>query len=72
MTIDNIAEKLGISKSTVSRVLSGKGRIVPDTKKRVLEFVAEHDFKPNPIAKGLAESKTCNIGVVLLDDGAAR
>ena len=37
ITISDIAEALGISKTTVSRAISGKGRIGEDTVRRVQE-----------------------------------
>ena len=36
MTIEQMAEQLGVSKSTVSRALSGKGRIGKETRELVL------------------------------------
>ncbi|HBA97005.1 MAG TPA: LacI family transcriptional regulator [Lachnospiraceae bacterium] len=65
VTIADIAESLGISKTTVSRALSGKGRISEATRKRVRDCVEENNYKPNVIAQGLAKSKTYNIGVVM-------
>ena len=65
LTIADIAEALGVSKTTVSRVISGKGRIGNDTRERVLSYIKEHDYKPNAVAQGLAKSKTYNIGVVM-------
>ena len=58
ITISDVAEALGVSKTTVSRAISGKGRIGAATRKRVLEYIQEHDYKPNVIARGLAQSKT--------------
>ena len=37
ITIADVAEALGVSKTTVSRAISGKGRIGKETRKRVLE-----------------------------------
>ncbi len=68
ITIADIAEALGVSKTTVSRAISGKGRIGNATKERVMHYITEHDYKPNVIAQGLAKSKTYNIGVVMPDD----
>lgn len=65
MTIDDIAKELGVSKTTVSRAISGKGRISQETKQRVQDFIELHDYRPNAIAKSLAQSKTFNIGVIL-------
>lgn len=68
ITIADVAEALGVSKTTVSRAISGKGRIGKETRKRVMEYIEEHDYKPNAIAKGLAQSKTYNICVVMPRD----
>jgi len=70
LTISDIANALGVSKTTVSRSLSGKGRIGNETKERVLEYIKEHDYKPNVMAKGLAQSKTYNLCVVYPTDCA--
>ena len=64
MTIDDIAKALGISKTTVSRAISGKGRIGNATRERVLTYIEEHDYRPNVIARGLAQQRTYNIAVV--------
>ena len=61
ITIADVADALGISKTTVSRAISGKGRIGEDTRKKVLQYIEENNYKPSPLAKGLTESKTYNI-----------
>lgn len=63
ITISDVAEALGISKTTVSRAISGKGRVGENTKNKVLGYIEEHNFTPNPLAKGLAESKTYNVAL---------
>lgn len=68
ITIDDIAEKLGISKTTVSRALSGKGRISEETRARVLACIEECGYRPNHIAKSLAFSKSFNIAVAVPSD----
>lgn len=65
ITIADVADALGVSKTTVSRAISGKGRIGKETRDRVLAYIEEHDYKPNAIAKGLAQSKTYNICAVM-------
>lgn len=67
-SLDDVAKALGVSKSTVSRVISGKGRIGTETRQRVLKCVEEMNYRPNLIAKSLAQSRTFNIGVVLPAD----
>ena len=68
MTIADVAKALGVSKTTVSRAISGKGRIGKETRERVQAFIEEHDYKPNIIARGLAQSKTFNICAVMHGD----
>ena len=68
LTISDVAEALGVSKSTVSRAISGKGRIGKTTRERALTYIEKHNYKPNVLAKGLAQLKTYNIGVMLPED----
>lgn len=68
ITIADIAEALQISKTTVSRAISGKGRIGAETRERVLEYIEKYNYHPNPMAKGLAQLKTYNIGWVIPGD----
>ena len=68
MTIADVAEALNISKTTVSRAISGKGRIGAETRRKVMEYIEKHNYKPSVIAKGLAQSKSYNIGWVMPSD----
>ncbi len=68
ITIADIAEALDISKTTVSRAISGKGRIGAGTRERVLAYIQKYNYRPNPLAKGLAQLKTYNIGWVIPGD----
>jgi DNA-binding LacI/PurR family transcriptional regulator len=68
ITISDVALALNVSKTTVSRAISGKGRISEETKRRVIEYIEENDYKPNVIAKGLAVNKTFNIALVIPGD----
>ncbi|MBQ3252108.1 MAG: LacI family DNA-binding transcriptional regulator [Oscillospiraceae bacterium] len=64
LTIDDIATELGVSKTTVSRAISGKGRIGEQTRARILSYIQEHNYRPNAAAKALAENKTYNLAFV--------
>lgn len=68
ITIDDIARELGVSKTTVSRAISGKGRISAATRERVQAYIEEHNYKPNASAKSLAESRTYNLALALPRD----
>lgn len=68
VTIDDIANALGVSKTTVSRSISGKGRIGEYTRQRVMNYIDKMNYHPNVLARGLAESKTYNIGWIVPGD----
>ena len=73
MTIEEIANELGVSKSTVSRALSGKGRIGKATIERIQAYVAAQDNLSNQYGEKKANDekklvKTGNIGVVIPAD----
>ena len=68
ITIDDIARELGVSKTTVSRAISGKGRISAAIRERVQACIEAHNYKPNASAKSLAESRTYNMALVLPRD----
>ena len=70
-TILDIAEDLHLSKTTVSRALSGKGRVSAQTRERVNAYIKENGYRPNLVAKSLAVSRTFNIGVALPTDAEA-
>jgi DNA-binding LacI/PurR family transcriptional regulator len=62
-----IADQLGISRTTVSLILKGNAaqyRISPQTQKRVLDKAKELNFRPNFFAKALNKAKTGVIGVL--------
>lgn len=43
--MEDVARELGVSKTTVSRSVSGKGRIGKKTRQRVLDYIAQHSAK---------------------------
>ncbi|MFC5405330.1 LacI family DNA-binding transcriptional regulator [Cohnella soli] len=57
VTIREIAEKAGVSRGTVDRVLNGRPRVKPEVRERVLEIARELNYVPNAAGKGLAYSK---------------
>lgn len=65
MTIDMIAKELGVATSTVSRAISGKGRIGKETQKRILRYIEENDLDLNTKNQNLTQLKTYNIGVAI-------
>jgi len=65
LTIHDIAEKLNISASTVSRALSHNPSISKATTEKVNAFAAEGGYRPNWIASNLRKRKTNSIGIVV-------
>lgn len=65
LTIADIANDLGLSKSTVSRALSGKGRISPETRALVQGYAKKRNYKPSLPAKRKEKSRTLTIGVIM-------
>src|SRR5882757_1069636 len=67
ITMKEIAGKLDISISTVSRALSDQRNISQETKLRVRRLVKELNFQPDQRAISFKQKKTFTIGVVLPD-----
>lgn len=65
VTIHDIAEKLNITASTVSRALNGSSRISESTKKAVLKTAKQLNYQPNHIAAALRNGKSHLIGIIV-------
>src|SRR3954447_24103010 len=61
----DIAEDLGLSSITVSKVLRNHPDISEETRERVLKRVAELDYRPNEVARGLATGRSFLVGLVV-------
>jgi len=65
LTIKDIATALHLSISTVSKALRGSHEISQETRKTVLAYAREHNYKPNPIAQSLKRGRSKSIGVIV-------
>jgi LacI family transcriptional regulator len=65
ITLKQIAEKLGISITTVSKALKGYSDVSPKTKKAVLELAEELNFTPNSYAVYLRTNESKTIGLII-------
>lgn len=66
-SISDVAEMLGVSKSTVSRVINGNTGVGPELRKKVMDFVEEIGYQPNTIAQSLSKGHM-NIVALILGD----
>ncbi|NSB17547.1 LacI family DNA-binding transcriptional regulator [Clostridium beijerinckii] len=65
VTIKEVAKEANVSPSTVSRVISDSSQISEETKERVRDAIKRLKYKPNAIARSLANKKSRILGVVL-------
>jgi LacI family transcriptional regulator len=63
-TIEMVARLAGVSASTISRVLNGTAAVSEAKAQAIHAAIAQLDYAPNPLARGLAGGRTMSIGVV--------
>jgi DNA-binding LacI/PurR family transcriptional regulator len=70
--IHDVAAAAGVSATTVSHALNGKGRISPETRRRVQRVAAELGYQPSALARRLAGGRVgmLALSVSLVDDEA--
>jgi len=66
-TMKRIASQLGVSITTVSKVLNNRQDIGEATRARVLAKVAELGYQPNAVARSLTLRRTHTLGIVIPD-----
>ncbi len=67
ITVNQIAAKCGVSRTTVLRALNGQGRISQETKERILQTAQEYNYRPNLLARSLHKGRTMSLGVVTVN-----
>ena len=63
--IIDIAEKAGVSKGTVDRVLHNRGNVAEKVRDRILAVMEELNYRPNLIARSLANNKIWRVATIL-------
>lgn len=66
-TIKAVAERAGVSTTTVSHALNHADRVTQDLRDRVLKAAAELGYQPNPYARSLRLGRTGLVAVVIPD-----
>ncbi|MEU8241224.1 LacI family DNA-binding transcriptional regulator [Actinoplanes missouriensis] len=64
-TIGEIARRAGVSRSTVSYVLSGNRPVAEETRRRIQAVIDETGYRPNASARALREGRTHTLGLVI-------
>jgi LacI family transcriptional regulator len=69
VTIDDVADRVGVHKATVSRALNARTRhqVNEKTAARIAEVAQELGYVPNAMARGLRTSSSMTIGVIIPD-----
>lgn len=68
LTIKDIANKAGVSITTVSHILNDKGsRFSDETREKVLKVVEEYNYKPDFVARSMVTKRSKSIGMIVPD-----
>jgi len=68
LSIKELSEKAGVSKSTVSKVMTGKDQhISAKTREKILRIAQEFHYQANPVAKSLKLKTSETIGLIIPD-----
>ncbi len=67
VTIKDIAARLGISHSTVSRALRGSPHVDEELRRTIRETARELNYRPNALARGLKGMRTQVVGLIIPD-----
>jgi LacI family transcriptional regulator len=64
-TLDDVAQRAGISVATAGRALGGYGKVSAATRHRVLAAAQELNYHPNALARGMKQRSTSTIGLIV-------
>ena len=67
VTLSEVARIAGVSLSTASKAMNGRGDVSASTRKRVLEAADQLGFTPNQLARSLLAGRTGTVGLLTSD-----
>jgi len=65
ITMQDIADRFGVSKVTVSKALNNKDGVSEELKGKIIAVAEEMGYRMNTIAKSLTSNTTFNVGVII-------
>lgn len=65
LTLEDIAKKASVSRSTASRVVNGQPNVSDEARSRVLDVIRNTGYHPHAAARALASQRSWMIGLVL-------
>lgn len=66
VTVNEIADKCGVSRTTVLRALNNQSRVSDATRKKILDVAKEMGYRPNLLARSFNTGRTMMIGMVAI------
>ena len=66
-TIRDVANKAGVSKTTVSHVINATRFVEEETRQRVIQAIHELNYRPSAVARSLTTKRTGTVGIVVSD-----
>jgi len=64
VTIRDVAARAGVSHQTVSRVINDSERVLPETRAKVMEAIAELGYHPNALARSMARGRSHTVACI--------
>ena len=65
VTLQDVADKAGVSPATVSRVVRGEGKVGDKCRAHVKKIIKKMGYRPNTNARALASNKTEIVGIIV-------
>ncbi len=65
ITLKDIAQRAGVTATTVSRVINNRGYISEETRRKVYEVMEEMHYQPNELARAFSRQYTSTIGLIV-------
>ena len=66
LTIEDVAQSPGVSKSTVSQYLNKRYKYMSEaTKQKIAQVIEELNYQPNGLAKGLKQNRSYMVGIIV-------